>query len=238
MPPYRAASTGKKRRPAPCAPLSTLSLTRPSPATHAHTHTQESTIGAAFLTKAMPEHGVKFEIVSVFCVCGDALGPALFQSPPRSPTPPHPTPLTSLLSSPLSLSPLHQWDTAGQERYHSLAPMYYRGAAAAVVVYDIGSAESFAKAQAWVRELQRQGAPGAVIALAGNKADLAGEGRAVTAEEARAYATENGLHFWETSAKVRMGWRWRWGERGRGMEEEGRCALSLNTSTPLLMHTL
>lgn len=31
------------------------------------------------------------------------------------------------------------WDTAGQERYHSLAPMYYRGAAAAIVVYDITS---------------------------------------------------------------------------------------------------
>lgn len=29
------------------------------------------------------------------------------------------------------------WDTAGQERYHSLAPMYYRGAAAAIIVYDI-----------------------------------------------------------------------------------------------------
>ena len=25
----------------------------------------------------------------------------------------------------------------GQERYHSLAPMYYRGAQAAIVVYDI-----------------------------------------------------------------------------------------------------
>jgi len=34
------------------------------------------------------------------------------------------------------------WDTAGQERYHSLAPMYYRGAAAAVVVYDISSTVS------------------------------------------------------------------------------------------------
>lgn len=35
------------------------------------------------------------------------------------------------------------WDTAGQERYHSLAPMYYRGAAAAIIVYDITSTVSF-----------------------------------------------------------------------------------------------
>uniref|UniRef100_A0A453STV8 Uncharacterized protein n=1 Tax=Aegilops tauschii subsp. strangulata TaxID=200361 RepID=A0A453STV8_AEGTS len=62
---------------------------------------QESTIGAAFFSQALPVSGagggedatVRFDI----------------------------------------------WDTAGQERYHSLAPMYYRGAAAAVVVYDITS---------------------------------------------------------------------------------------------------
>lgn len=29
------------------------------------------------------------------------------------------------------------WDTAGQERFHSLAPMYYRNAQAAIVAYDI-----------------------------------------------------------------------------------------------------
>jgi len=34
------------------------------------------------------------------------------------------------------------WDTAGQEKYHSLAPMYYRGAAAAIIVYDITRAVS------------------------------------------------------------------------------------------------
>lgn len=29
------------------------------------------------------------------------------------------------------------WDTAGQERYHSVIPLYYRGAHAALLVYDI-----------------------------------------------------------------------------------------------------
>ena len=48
------------------------------------------------------------------------------------------------------------WDTAGQERYHSLAPMYYRGAQAAIVVYDITNTDTFERAKTWVKELQRQ----------------------------------------------------------------------------------
>lgn len=68
------------------------------------------------------------------------------------------------------------WDTAGQERFHSLAPMYYRNAAAAVVVYDITKASSLEKAKAWVTELQRQANPNIVIALVGNKLDLITDG--------------------------------------------------------------
>lgn len=41
-------------------------------------------------------------------------------------------------------------------RYHSLAPMYYRGAQAAIVVYDIQNQDSFQRAKTWVKELQRQ----------------------------------------------------------------------------------
>ena len=52
-------------------------------------------------------------------------------------------------------------DTAGQERYASLAPLYYRGASAATVVYDITNAESFQKAKHWVSELQKN-ASGAI----------------------------------------------------------------------------
>ena len=45
--------------------------------------------------------------------------------------------------------------------------MYYRGAQAAIVVYDITSMDSFERAKAWIKELQRQGNPNIVIALAG-----------------------------------------------------------------------
>ncbi|GAB2225280.1 hypothetical protein Droror1_Dr00006071 [Drosera rotundifolia] len=92
------------------------------------------------------------------------------------------------------------WDTAGQERYHSLAPMYYRGAAAAVVVYDITSMESFEKAKKWVQELQRQGNPNMFTVLVANKADLDTK-RKVDNEVGEQYAKDNNLHFFETSAK-------------------------------------
>ena len=110
---------------------------------------------------------------------------------------------------------LQIWDTAGQERYHSLAPMYYRGAQAAVVVYDITSLDSFQRAKSWVDELQRQGSANVVliaphcqskaatrtrmrrarrqvIALAGNKSDLSSSMRKVEPEEAETYANEHG----------------------------------------------
>ena len=64
------------------------------------------------------------------------------------------------------------WDTAGQERFASLAPMYYRNAQAALVVYDLTKPTSLVKAKHWVAELQRQASPGIVIGLVGNKLDL------------------------------------------------------------------
>ncbi|XP_021726870.1 ras-related protein RABF1-like isoform X2 [Chenopodium quinoa] len=93
------------------------------------------------------------------------------------------------------------WDTAGQERYAALAPLYYRGAAVAVVVYDLTSPESFTKAQYWVKELQKHGSPDIVMALVGNKADLL-DRREIPAEEGIEYAEKNGMFYIETSAKT------------------------------------
>ncbi|XP_013873278.1 ras-related protein Rab-17 [Austrofundulus limnaeus] len=95
---------------------------------------------------------------------------------------------------------LEIWDTAGQEKYHSVTPLYYRGAHAALVVYDISQRTTFSRAQVWIRELQKQYIPGStVMCLVGNKTDL-DQDRQVPAQEGQKVAEENGLMFTETSA--------------------------------------
>ncbi|KAF7458686.1 Rab 5 [Cryptosporidium felis] len=93
------------------------------------------------------------------------------------------------------------WDTAGQERYRSLAPMYYRGAAAAIVVYDITNSDTFQGAKSWISELQNINNGDIVVALVGNKYDLESN-RAVDTEMVSNYAKEKGILHFETSAKT------------------------------------
>ncbi|EER06929.1 Rab5, putative [Perkinsus marinus ATCC 50983] len=92
------------------------------------------------------------------------------------------------------------WDTAGQERFRSLAPMYYRNASCAIVVYDQTSMASFVRAQDWVKQLSMVNNPDIVVALAANKMDVAD--REVPLATAREYAMTHGLVFCETSAKT------------------------------------
>jgi Ras-related protein Rab-5C len=98
---------------------------------------------------------------------------------------------------------LEIWDTAGQERYASLAPMYYRGAAGALVVYDAARPETLESAKRWVREL-RANVSACSIVLVANKIDL-DTGPAPSRADARAYARDEGIQFVEASAKRAVG---------------------------------
>jgi len=94
---------------------------------------------------------------------------------------------------------LQIWDTAGQERFRSVTRSYYRGAAGAVLVYDITSRESYNHVNSWLEDARALANPDIAIVLVGNKIDLASE-REVTFMEASRFAQENDLIFLETSA--------------------------------------
>ncbi|KAL0809532.1 hypothetical protein ABMA28_011068 [Loxostege sticticalis] len=112
---------------------------------------------------------------------------------------------------------LQVWDTAGQERFRSMAPMYYRNANAALLVFDISSAASFAAIKGWVKELQSNVPEPMVVSVVGNKCDLA-ECRAVPRAEAAQYAASIGAQYAETSA----------------LHDQGIDQVFLSTATSLL----
>ena len=102
--------------------------------------------------------------------------------------------------------------------------------------------DSFEGAKSWVKELQRRGDPAVVIALAGNKADVR-EGRAVPADEAKAYAADAGIICMDTSAKtglnvkevfVQIGARRRGGGRGTVLLRAGACRRNRRPTAALL----
>ncbi|NXI12111.1 RAB17 protein, partial [Irena cyanogastra] len=93
------------------------------------------------------------------------------------------------------------WDTAGQEKYQSVCHLYYRDADAAFLVYDIANKQTLSRAKLWLEELEKRFLPNEiVVALVGNKTDLATE-REVSTEEGEEFARTKGLLFMETSAK-------------------------------------
>jgi len=91
------------------------------------------------------------------------------------------------------------WDTAGQERYRAITAAYYRGAVGALLVYDISKHGTYVNVTRWLKELRDHADSNIVIMLVGNKSDLK-HLRAVPTDEAKAFSTENGLSFIETSA--------------------------------------
>jgi len=96
---------------------------------------------------------------------------------------------------------LQIWDTAGQESFRSITRSYYRGAAGALLVYDITRRETFNHLTRWLEEARQNANQSMVIMLIGNKSDL-DHRRQVSKEEGEKFAAEHGLIFLETSAKT------------------------------------
>ena len=63
-------------------------------------------------------------------------------------------------------------DTAGQEAFRSITRSYYRGAAGALLVYDITRRDTFNHLTTWLEDARQHSNSNMVIMLIGNKSDL------------------------------------------------------------------
>jgi small GTP-binding protein len=95
------------------------------------------------------------------------------------------------------------WDTAGQERFLAVSTAFYRGANGVLLCYDITNRQSFEHLGAWLDRVKMQALPGIPVVLVGCKADEGTRNRAVSVEEAAAWATSHGMTYLETSAKTK-----------------------------------
>jgi small GTP-binding protein len=109
---------------------------------------------------------------------------------------------THTLSTTKGIVTLQIWGTAGQEKYRALAPMYYRSAEIALLVFDVTNRDSFAALEQWVHELSEKAPAYLQVVIAANKIDLKDD-RIVSREVAERFAKcHNVKMHTEVSAKA------------------------------------
>mmetsp|Transcript_19086 Transcript_19086/g.34714 ORF Transcript_19086/g.34714 Transcript_19086/m.34714 type:complete len:200 (+) Transcript_19086:4430-5029(+) len=94
------------------------------------------------------------------------------------------------------------WDTGGQERYRCLAPLYYREASAAIVIFSVQDRSSLRACDSWIKEL-KSAALNSLIVIVGNKVDS--HSRQISEAEGKSFAKERSVEYFEVSAKTGKG---------------------------------
>ncbi|KAK4658400.1 hypothetical protein QC762_101470 [Podospora pseudocomata] len=113
---------------------------------------------------------------------------------------------------------LQLWDTAGTERFRSVSRSYYRGAAGAILVYDVTSHASFNSLQPFLNDARALASPNLSLLLVGNKVDLA-------ASQTGAYSDYEDNDDWGRDNRLGAG-----GGRGGGLPTPSSIASSSVTS--------
>lgn len=110
------------------------------------------------------------------------------------------------------------WDTAGQEKFDALNSIYYNGAIAALIVYDVFEMETFTKVKKWVNELRTIVGPDTIFVVAGNKFDklTSKDDYEKSNEIVKKYIEEENVKHFYTSAKS-----------GENLNEAFECVVNL-----------
>lgn len=102
---------------------------------------------------------------------------------------------------------LHIWDTGGQEKFRAMAPLYYKDAAGAILVYDVSNNDSLGSLSYWIQELNENvDKNDFTMSIAGNKSDLPPETKRISFAQGKNFSKDNDVPiFYETSAKTGAG---------------------------------
>ena len=104
---------------------------------------------------------------------------------------------------PSEVATLSIWDIGGQQRFEFIRSTFYKGAAGALLVFDLTREQTYIETRKWLTEIRQFSNQNIPFVLIGNKADLVEDvGEVVDTNEARAFAENEGSIYIETSAKT------------------------------------
>ncbi len=104
---------------------------------------------------------------------------------------------------PGEIATLSIWDIGGQQRFEFIRSTFYKGAAGALLVFDLTRDQTYTEVRKWLTEIRQFTDEKIPFILIGNKADLVEDvGVVIDREEARALAESEGSIYIETSAKT------------------------------------
>ncbi len=95
------------------------------------------------------------------------------------------------------------WDIGGQQRFEFIRSTFYKGAAGALLVFDLTREQTYIEVRKWLTEIRQFTHQDIPLVLIGNKYDLLEDvGEVIDRDEARALAESEGSIYIETSAKT------------------------------------
>ena len=95
------------------------------------------------------------------------------------------------------------WDIGGQQRFEFIRSTFYKGAAGALLVFDLTREQTYIEVRKWLTEIRQFAGQDIPFVLIGNKYDLLEDvGEVIDRDEARALAEGENSIYIETSAKT------------------------------------
>jgi small GTP-binding protein len=101
------------------------------------------------------------------------------------------------------IATLSIWDIGGQQRFEFIRSTFYKGAAGALLVFDLTREQTYTETRKWLTEIRQFAGENIPFVLIGNKIDLMEDvGVVIDRKEAEAFAKKEGSIYIETSAKT------------------------------------